>query len=165
MNAPPDKPATRAADSPPHLPDRHSPLSLQQCPVHNRIAAVMAHIPWYSLEGLTRLAQEAGVSKSALSRLLSGQSRPSFALVWKLTKALEKRLGKALDPCELVSLDGTYPTPSVCVLCGCSGCLPEEVYDDQEKLRPEYQHLKPGAWSIAAGGKVTPALAAGKEAR
>ncbi len=65
----------------------------QESPVQNRIADVLIHIPWYSIDGITRLAEDAGVSKSAPCRLIAGQSSPSFSLVWKVTKALEKRLG------------------------------------------------------------------------
>ena len=82
-------------------------LPLQGCPVRHRIDGVMVHVPWYSVQGVTRLAKDAGVSHSSLSRLLSRESSPSFALLWKLTKALERRLGRKLDPRELVSLDGS----------------------------------------------------------
>jgi transcriptional regulator with XRE-family HTH domain len=94
-------------------------------PVQNRLEAVMAHINWYLFAPVTRLARDAGVSHSSLSRVLSGQSAPSFSLACKVTHALEKRLGVPvghLDPRELFSLDGSYPTACTCALVGCPGC-------------------------------------------
>ncbi len=84
----------------------------------------MSHVNGYLLAPVTSLAREAGVSHSALSRVLSGQAAPSFSLACKVARALERRLGAVLpggrlDPCELFSLDGTYPTASVCDLVGC----------------------------------------------
>ncbi len=110
--------------APPHRP----------CPVSNRLATVLVHINWYLFAPVTRLARDASVSHSALSRVLSGQAAPSFTLACKVTAALERRLGAALpgghlDPCELFSLDGTYPTASVCELVGCPGCRLGQIRD------------------------------------
>lgn len=117
--------------------------------VHNRILALMAHTTRYAFQGETRLANDAGVSKSAVSRLLTGQSSPSFALVVALTKVLEKRLGRSLDPRDLISLDGSYPTATACELAGCRGCLPAEAYDEHNRLKPEYKDVKPGQWAVS----------------
>jgi len=114
---------------------------------HNRIKAVMVHINRYAFQGQARLAADAGVSRSAVSRFLSGQSSPSFSLVFALTAALEQQLGKRIDPRELLTFSGVYPTPCVCDLVGCRGCLPEEVYSEDGTVKPEYRSLKPGAWS------------------
>ncbi|HEX8237753.1 MAG TPA: helix-turn-helix transcriptional regulator [Abditibacteriaceae bacterium] len=114
---------------------------------HNRLRAVMSHTTRYAFKGETRLAEDAGVSKSALNRLINGQSSPSFALVCALAAALSIHLNRRIEPCELVSCDGTYPTRYVCALCGCNGCLPGEAYDDEGILRSEYAHIKPGQWS------------------
>jgi transcriptional regulator with XRE-family HTH domain len=115
--------------------------------LHNRLRAVMSHTIRYAFKGETRLAEDAGISKSALNRLINGQSSPSFALVCALAEALSKRLKRRIEPSELVSCDGAYPTRYVCALCGCNGCLPGEAYDDEENLRSEYSHIKPGQWS------------------
>lgn len=115
--------------------------------VFNRLRAVMSHSVRYSFKGETRLAEDAGVSKSALNRLVNGQSSPSFVLVCALSGALSKELSRRIEPSELVSYDGTYLTRFVCQLCGCKGCLPGEAYDEEENLRPEYSHIKPGQWS------------------
>ena len=123
------------------------PQRLYSRKLHNRLRAVMSHTTRYAFKGETRLAEDAGVSKSALNRLINGQSSPSFALVCALAEALSKRLHRRIEPSELVSCDGSYPTKYVCQLCGCKGCLPGEAYDEEENLRPEYSHIKPGQWS------------------
>lgn len=122
--------------------------------VHNRILALMAHTNRYAFKGESRLAADAGVSKSAVCRLLNGQSSPSFALVSSITRALEPHLqrgleGRRLDPHELISLDGTYPTASACALAGCKGCLPAHAYDEHNRLKPEFKDAKPGGWSLS----------------
>ncbi len=89
---------------------------------HNRLRLIMAHTTRYAFKGEARLALDAGVSKSAVSRLVNGLSSPSFAVVSAIAHALEKRLGRTLDPRELVSFDGRYPSASACALCGCRGC-------------------------------------------
>jgi transcriptional regulator with XRE-family HTH domain len=111
---------------------------------HNRIARVMEHVSFYSFQGQARLAADAGVSRSAVSRLLAGKAAPSFAVTVAVTAALERRLGRRLDPRELVSFDGSYPTPSACELCGCRGCLPSAAYDTEERLKPEFRHIVRG---------------------
>ncbi len=71
----------------------------------------MAHTTRYAFKGEGRLASDAGVSKSAVSRLVNGLSSPSFAVVSAIAHALEKRLGRPLDPRELVSFNGCYAAP------------------------------------------------------
>ena len=114
----------------------------------NRIKAVMAHINRYTIQGQARLAADAGISRSAVSRCLRGESNPSFSLVMAMTTALEAQVGRRIDPRELLTFDGRYPTPSVCDLVGCRGCLPDEVYADDDTVKPEYRHVKPGAWNL-----------------
>lgn len=111
---------------------------------YNRIAAVMEHIPWYSIQGQARLAEDAGVSRSAVSRLVSGKAMPSLSVLLPVTRALEKRLGKPLDVRDLVSLDGRYPTPSVCTLMACRGNHP---YNRPDKIMPEAGQNAPEAGS------------------
>lgn len=120
--------------------------AVQQPIVHNRIVAIMAHTTRYAFRGESRLADDAGISRSALCRLINGQTSPSFAVVSTITRALSKALGTALNPHDVISMDGTYPTASVCVLAGCRGCLPDEAYDEDDNLKPEYRNVKPGHW-------------------
>jgi hypothetical protein len=49
---------------------RRGMTSIQSRPVFNRIFAVMAHTTRYAFKGESRLASDAGVSKSAVCRLL-----------------------------------------------------------------------------------------------
>jgi transcriptional regulator with XRE-family HTH domain len=115
--------------------------------VYNRVGAIMQHIPWYSFKRQSRLAHDAGVSESSISRLLRGKVDPSFFLMTAVTKALESRLRQTLDPREIISYDGTFTTPSVCDLVGCKGCLPEQVYELDDTLKLEFRNIKPGRWS------------------
>lgn len=115
--------------------------------LHNRIPAVMLHVSRYSFEGQARLAADVGVSRSTISRFLRGHTLPSYALVEAVARALSTRLGKPLSPRELVSFDGTYPTASTCALVGCRGCLPEQAYDADGNLLPQWQGATPGDWS------------------
>jgi len=115
--------------------------------VQNRVAAVMQHTSRYAFRGKSRLARDARVSRSTITRLLAGRARPSFALACAVTRALEAALHTRLDPRELFSLDGTFPTPSGCRLAGCRGCFPEEAYDADGNLRPQFRGQAPGEWS------------------
>jgi len=114
---------------------------------HNRVAAVLDHAPRYSFKRLTRLAEDSGVSKAALSRLLRGGCTPTLRTLIKVSKSLERRLGRRIDPGELVSESGEYPTRFVCDLCGCKGCLPDFAFDADGKRRPEYRDWRPGLWT------------------
>jgi DNA-binding phage protein len=120
---------------------------INQAPVQNRLLAIMSHTTRYAFKGESRLSADAGVSKSAICRLVNGQSTPSFPLVVALTRALERHLKRALDPREVISVDGTYPTASVCELCGCRGCLPAQAYDEENRLKPGWKNIQPGQWS------------------
>jgi transcriptional regulator with XRE-family HTH domain len=113
----------------------------------NRVREILWHIPWYGFKTQARLAQDSGISPAAVSRLLRGESQPSLAVAMRLTRALSRRLGRPLDVSEVFSLDGSYPTPSVCHLTGCRNCLPPTFYDDQEEIRPDFRDIKAGEWS------------------
>jgi len=131
------------------LPAMPRPKKINTARVHNRIFALMAHTRRYAFKGETRLAADAGVSKSAVCRLLNGRSSPSYALVLAVTSALEKHLGHSIDPRDVISADGRYPTASACELAGCKGCLPAEAYDENDQVKPQYRHLRPGQWTVA----------------
>lgn len=116
---------------------------------HNRIHVVLAHTSRYAFEPQARLAADVGVSRSTISRLINGRSSPSFALVQRITAALERALQRPLDPRELFSPDGTYPTPSGCALCGCQGCMPEEAFERGGQRKPAFRTMQPGDWSLS----------------
>lgn len=119
---------------------------LRRVALQNRIHACLVHISRYSFEGQARLAKDVGVSRSTISRFLRGHTQPSYALVEAVADALSARAGRRLDPRELVTFDGTYPTGSTCGLLGCSGCLPETAYDGEGHLRTEWHGALPGEW-------------------
>ena len=124
---------------------------------HNRIATILAHIPRYAVQGPARLAYDIGVSRSSVHRLLTGEAAPSFALALAVLTALEKALGRRLDFRDLISFDGTYPTASVCDLCGCRGCLPPGAWDDEkDEVRPEFRGAKAKEWTTLQDGRAAP---------
>lgn len=124
---------------------------MQQRPLHNRVGAIMLHIPWYTFRGQVRLARDVGVSRSTVCRMLSGRSAPSYPVMAGVVTALSRRLNRPLELGEVFSPDGAFPTASVCRLCGCGGCLPAQAYDKEEDtLRPEYRNVRSGAWALSA---------------
>lgn len=116
--------------------------------LYNRVRVLLVHIPRYSIRGQARLAQDVGVSRSTISRLVSGRINPSHALAQGVTTALSRHLGRPLDPRDVFSLDGGYLTPSGCGLCGCHGCLPADAWGADDVLRPEWRGQRPGDWSF-----------------
>lgn len=113
----------------------------------NRVYAVMAHTPWYQIEGRARLARDVGCSRSTITRLISGRIRPSLHLAQAVTESLCLRLKRSLSVADVFAPEGTYAEPSTCVLCGCkSGCMPPDAYDRRDQLKPEYRASKPGDW-------------------
>ncbi len=114
---------------------------------HNRVAAIMAHTTRYAFKGRSRLAADAGISRSALSRLMSGRTKPTYMLLSRITRALESELSRHFDCRELVSENGQYPTTFVCQLLGCPGCLPHQVDSPDQSIRTAYAEVKPGLWS------------------
>lgn len=124
-------------------------LLLRAPRLHNRLPLVLAHTCRYAFEGQARLARDVGVSRSTVSRLIGGRTRPHPALMRRVTEALAVALGRPLTSRELFSPDGTYPTRSGCVLCHCPGCLPEYAFDRFCERRPAYAAMEPGDWTLA----------------
>ena len=118
------------------------------CHVQNRVAGVLQHIPAYYFSPQKGLAKDTGLSRSAVSRILNGETCPLGNAMLSISAALGRRLGKHIDPSELFSLDGTYPTPYICSLVGCPGCLPEGICDPECRVQTEYAHIEPGKWSL-----------------
>ena len=117
----------------------------------NRIRSILVHTSRYSFEGQARLACDIGVSRSTVCRIMSGRNNPSFRMVRSITEALERALNRPIDPREVFSPNGTYPTASCCALCGCAhGCMPEYVFDGHDRVKPQYREMKPGDWSVSA---------------
>lgn len=112
----------------------------------NRIADVMAHTNRYGFRGVSRLAEDAGVSPSTISRLVNGRINPSFILIARITNALEGALGYRIDPRDLISELGRFLTPHVCDVVGCRGCMPENSIDEFGDLKPSFLNVNPGQW-------------------
>jgi len=115
-------------------------------PTINRIADVMAHTNRFAFCGVARLAKDARVSASSVSRLINGKMNPSFAMVARVTSALEAAVGYRIDPRDLVAELGRFLTTNTCDLMGCQGCLPENATDEFGDIKPAFAKIKPGRW-------------------
>jgi transcriptional regulator with XRE-family HTH domain len=97
--------------------------------------------------GQRRLATRCGVAPSTISRVVRGETSPSYRLAALVTAALSANLGVALDVRDVFSTDGTYPTACVCdLIASCTGCFPPEAYDEDGAMRPEFRDLRPSDW-------------------
>lgn len=115
-------------------------------PTINRLADVMAHSDRFAFKGVSRLAREAGVSPSSVSRLINGRSNPSFLMVARLTEALERAYGYRIDPRDLVAEGGGFLHRFCCEVTGCSGCLPESALDEFGDTKQAFAGVQPGKW-------------------
>ncbi len=106
----------------------------------------MVHTDRYAFKGVSRLASDARVSASSVSRLINGKINPSFLLVARIAKALEAQLGFPVDPRDLVSEYGEFLTRFACDLADCRGCLPENATDEFGDVKPTFTGVKPGNW-------------------
>ena len=118
-------------------------------PLYNRVRTLMVHAPRYSFQGQARLAADVGCARSTVSRMVNGKTRPSYRLAQAVVAALGRQLRRPLDPADVFSPTGGYPTPSGCEAAGCKGCLPDEAYDAEGDMRPEWRGQRPGEWSLA----------------
>lgn len=125
---------------------KHPPTPQAFAPVVNRVSDMMAHSTRYAFHGVTRLAADARVSASSVSRLINGKMNPSFAMVARITTALERVMGYRIDPRDLVAELGRFLTPHTCDLAGCQGCLPENASDEFGDIKPAFEGVKPGQW-------------------
>lgn len=113
----------------------------------NRIGDVLAHTPFYQFKGTSRIAADARLDSSTVSRLIHGKINPSFILVARITAALEQRLGFKIDPRDLVAENGEFITSYVCDLVDtCRGCLPENALDEFGDRKAAFINVQPGRW-------------------
>ncbi|MBI1331273.1 MAG: hypothetical protein GC165_00165 [Armatimonadetes bacterium] len=123
-----------------------TPLAGGYGPTFNRLTDVLEHTDRYAFVPVKRLALDTGVNPSSISRLLNHQINPSFALVARITAAIEKELGMPIDPRNIVAEGGKFLTHSVCDLVGCPGCLPAAAYDELDETNTAFLGVKPGTW-------------------
>jgi hypothetical protein len=112
----------------------------------SRLADLMAHSSRYSCHGVGRLAADAHVSSSAISRVIAGKRYPTYNMVMRIVSALEREFGIAIDPRDVVAENGAFPTPFVCDLVGCRGCMPEAATDEFHHVKHKYLDVRPGEW-------------------
>lgn len=118
--------------------------------VVNRLGDVLAHVPRYQFGPVRRLAADAGVAPSTVSRVIRHQINPTFALVARLASAIEKETGLSIDPRDIAAERAAFPTRFVCGLMGCPGCLPEAALLPTGHRHPKYVGVRPGAWVCSA---------------
>ncbi len=116
-------------------------------PAVSRLGDVIVHINRYQFKRVSRLAEDAGVEPSTISRLLRGQVNPSFFLVARITGALEKAVGYHIDPRDIISECGAFLTRHVCDLMHCSGCFPGAMQDEEGNTKPRFAAVKRGQWT------------------
>ena len=119
--------------------------------LHNRIAAIMLHINGYDSKGVVRLASDAGISRSELSRLLHGKTNPSYVIVERIHQCLERKAHRVFNLREIVSETGRYPTTYVCSLLKCKGCLPAYAFNRHVDMTAEFRDVQPGQWTGNVG--------------
>jgi transcriptional regulator with XRE-family HTH domain len=99
--------------------------------ISNRLRSILYHVPWYSIEGIVRLAKDTGLSTSTISRLVGQKNSPSYRVAETIASVISQKTGIPIETNEIFSPSGNFPTPSVCSLMGCKGCLPPEAWDEQ----------------------------------
>lgn len=124
----------------------HPPPKQVFGPTINRIRDVMDHTTKYACQGVPRLAKDAGIHRTTLSRVIYGKINPSARTVGRIASALEKALGRPIDPRDLFAENGEFPTRFTCDLVGCRGCLPDVSTDEFGDRKPSYRDVKPGEW-------------------
>lgn len=125
----------------------HPTLTQAFGPTINRFADVMAHSDRFACHGTARLAAAAGVSSASVSRIVCGVVNPSFAMVARLTGAIEKELGFRIDPRDLVAERGRFLTRFTCDLVGCEKKhLPSVALDEFGTRTPAWIGVEPGKW-------------------
>lgn len=115
-------------------------------PTINRIVDVMAHTKRYAFKGVPRLAKDAGIHRTTLTRVIYGQINPSARVVARIATALEREIGRSIDPREIFAENGDFPTRYTCDLVGCRGCLPDNATDEFGDLKSAFRDVKRGEW-------------------
>jgi hypothetical protein len=111
-----------------------------------RVEDLMAHARRYDFQGRIRFASDSGISVSTLRRIIVGETQMPFVVIVKVTEALEKQFKCRIDPRDVVSLGGAFPTPFACQVVGCAGCHPVSARDEFGALKEIYKSIKPGEW-------------------
>ena len=131
------------------FPDRSQPD--RPAALRNRLAAIMLHAERYTVKGMTRLAEDAGVTLSGLCKVAKGNRQPTYLLVTRVVGALEQQLGVTIDPRDIFTEDESYLTKHPCSVCGCRGCLPPWAFDDDDNTVEAFIGVPAGAWTEQTG--------------
>lgn len=95
-------------------PQKRSRASRSSAPKsYNRIREILVYLNGTPVSSERGLACAIGVSPSALNRIIQGKCIPSFQTMAALSWVVEKHLGHRIDPRDILSFDGSYPTATV----------------------------------------------------
>jgi DNA-binding phage protein len=100
----------------------------------SRIRRILGHTTRYAFDGRARLMEDAGLSRSEVTRLLSGDCNPSYRVVLSVLEALERELGFRVDPRDVLSYSGRFDR-TVCEVVRCRGCPDCRPYRAPSGLR------------------------------
>ncbi|MFN3650383.1 MAG: helix-turn-helix domain-containing protein [Armatimonadota bacterium] len=68
----------------------------------NHLQEYLGTIEEYWFHGPQRkFARDAGIPETTLSRILRKESTPTFPVICRIVRALEKKLGRKIDPREI----------------------------------------------------------------
>lgn len=115
-------------------------------PTINRVSDLMEHSGRFAFKGSSGLARAAGVSTSTITRLIRGEVNPHFALVARVTEALEQEFQMWIDPRNVFAESGRFLTEFTCDVVGCRRCLPNVSRDDNQEMRQEWKDVERGKW-------------------
>jgi len=87
----------------------------------SRLREIMGHTTRYCFDGRSRLVADTGVSRSEVTRLLSGDCNPSYRVVCAVIEALERDLGIRIDSRDVLSFNAKFRN-TVCDIVACRGC-------------------------------------------
>lgn len=99
----------------------------------SRIRRILEYTTRYAFDGRARLIEDTGLSRSEVTRLLSGHCNPSYRVNLAVVTALEADLGTRIDPRD-VSYSGKFDR-SVCEVVNCRGCPECKPYHTSSSLR------------------------------
>lgn len=95
----PDPPMPPRPMPPRPMPSRPMPPRPTRPPKTNRLPVYLAQIQDYWFHGpQKKLARDAGVTESTLSRILRGATNPRYSDICKIVAVLEQKLGRQIDP-------------------------------------------------------------------
>lgn len=96
------------------------------------------------------LSRDTGISVRRLKRIIRAEREPTYSEVQILALAISRASRFEIPVAELiVAADEIFPTECICDLFKCR-CLPPWAWDEEGRLRIEYEGIPPGKWKFCA---------------